>query len=446
MKIALLAPFGDFASFYSLSHVVAGQADGLRRAGHTVEVWCLNTVRPDVGVTEHIAECVRPCLRPQTIEDDVTHPLRAGAHAHDIMAALCSFTPDVVITHDVMFQTGYIDFARAVHEIADNAECRDVQWFHYIHSVFGPDEHTEANWYRYRIPSGHNLIFPNTVNAAALATRYNVPRSQVFSCPNPRDPRTFWNVLDTTASIVERYRLLTRDIVQVYPFCLTRFADKGVVELVRLFDTMSRHADVALVLAEANGATEQGAAVRRALRKQAPHMSEENLIFLGEFDATTRNATPNAVVSELFRFSNLFVFPTKGEACPLILAEAAMSGTHVVLNSAVPALREFAHPGASFIALDSSYENLRYRSRHEQVGYTGIGTRVVRRRETPASVQTYLEESALRILSEVRQNPVLSARNYAFRTFSNDAVAARLTEIMATANAPTYDPHGVLTT
>jgi glycosyltransferase involved in cell wall biosynthesis len=444
MKIAILAPFGDFSSAYSLSHVVTGQADGLRRAGHVVEVWCLNTVRPDSGVTECIAGCIRPCLRPQHIEDDVSHPLRAGAHAHDITAAVCRFRPDVVITHDVMFQTGYIDFARAIHDISDYVECRDVRWFHYVHSVFGPDAHTDANWYRYRVPAGHSLIFPNNVNADALAQRYDVSRDRVFSCPNPRDPRAFWNVLDTTAAIVERYRLLTRDIVQVYPFCLTRYADKGVVELIRLFDNMSQHADVALVLADANGASEHGVAVRAALRKQAPHMSEDNLIFLGEFSPATRCATPNAVVSELFRFSNLFVLTSKGEACPLILAEAAMSGTHVVLNATVPALREYAHPGASFVSLESSYESLRYQTQQDRADYTPIGTRVIRRKESPADVQTYLAEVAVRLIDDVRRNPVLAARSFAFRTFSNDAVASRLLDILAATPSTHYHNTGVL--
>lgn len=429
MKLALLAPFGDFSSSYSLSHVVVGQAEGLTRAGHDVEIWCMDTVDPQCRVTDRVSSLVRPCLRVQPSVSDRTSPERTGTHAHDIFHALCRFKPDVIITHDVMFQSGYIDFARAVHDIADYEESRAVSWYHYIHSVFGSDDHTPSNWYRYRIPAGHSLIYPNTSHVAALARRYMVPQTSVYSCPNPRDPRAFWNVLDCTASIVERYSVLTRDVVQVYPFCITRSADKGVDELVRLFDEMSLHADVLLLLADANSNTEAAAQTRARLRTLAPRLGK-SLVFLSEHGPETRNSTPNSVVSELFRFSNLFVFPTKGEACPLTLAEAAMSGVHVVLNDSVPALREYAHPGASFVSLGSGHEGVRFERRTDIAAISAVGTRVVRRTTHKAPVESLLREVATRVLHDVLSNPVLMARNHAFRTFSNDAVAARLLEIV----------------
>lgn len=444
MKIALLAPFGDFSSSYSLSHVVVGQAEGLARAGHVVEIWCLDTVEPQCRVTDRVSAMVRPCLRAQSSVNDVTDSIRSGTHAHDIMHALCRFKPDAIITHDVMFQSGYLDFARAIHEIAANAECRAVSWFHYIHSVFGPDDHTASNWYRYRVPNGHRLIFPNTAHTAALARRYMVSQEDVFSCPNPRDPRAFWNVLDCTAGIVDKYRVLTRDVVQIYPFCITRGRDKGVPELIRLFDAMSVHADVLLLLADANSNTEHAAQYRDHLRTFAPRLAR-SLVFLSEYGPETRNSTPNSVVSELFRFSNLFVFPSRGEACPLTLAEAAMSGVHVVLNDSVPALREYAHPGASFISLGSGHEHVQFQRRTDRSMMTPLGTRVIRRQGAAAKPSEYLDTSALRILHEVRSNPVLTARSHAFRMFSNDAVAERLAEIVAAANVRSYHPRpGVL--
>lgn len=439
MKIALLAPFGDFSSAYSLSHVVVGQAEGLLRAGHDVEVWCLNTVNPDSHVTERVKDTIRPCLRPQAWVLDRTDPIRSGTHEHDIMQALCRFQPDAIITHDVMFQSSYIDVARAIHEIAAYEECCRVAWFHYIHSVFGPDDHTTENWYRFRVPHGHRLIYPNTAHTAALARRYMVPQDAVFACQNPRDPRAFWNVLDCTASVIDRYRVLTRDVVQVYPFCITRHRDKGVPELVRLFDAMAAHADVLLLLADSNSNTPQAAQARDWLRERAPRLGD-SLVFLSEHGPETRNSTPNSVVAELFRFSNLFVFPTRGEACPLTLAEAAMSGVHVVLNDSVPALREYAHPGASFISLGSGFSSVEFQRRTDNVAVSAVGTRVIRRRVEPAKPAAYINDVALRILKEVQTNPVLTARNHAFRKFSNDAVADRLCEIVTAVHNRTYHP------
>lgn len=444
MRIALLAPFDSFSSAYSLSHVVVGQAEGLFHAGHQVEIWCMDTVDPHSHVTERVHEMVRPCVRIQHGTADVADPLRSATHAHDIMQALCRFKPDAVITHDVMFQSGYIDFARAIHDIAPNAECRDVSWFHYVHSVFGPDIHTPANWYRFRIPEGHALIYPNECHLEALAHRYAVPRSRVYACANPRDPRAFWNVLDCTASIVDKYRILTRDIVQVYPFCITRFRDKGVPELIRLFDAMTVRADALLLLADANSNTEQAARTRAALRTLAPRLAR-SLVFLSEHGPETRNSTPNSVVSELFRFSNLFVFPSRGEACPLTLAEAAMSGVHIVVNASVPALREYAVPGTSSISLGSGHETVQTIQQTDRGELTPLGTRVIRRRTTGGRTSDYLEDAAGRILHEVRSNPVLAARTNAFRRFSNDAVAERLTEIVAAARSGSYHQtrHGV---
>jgi glycosyltransferase involved in cell wall biosynthesis len=70
----------------------------------------------------------------------------------------------------------------------------------------------------------------------------------------------------------------------------------------------------------------------------------------------------NRQVANLMQISNLFIFPTKSEACPLVLMEAALAGCLLVLNTDVPSLGDVIPHGETlyypFGTLDAMPETI----------------------------------------------------------------------------------------
>jgi glycosyltransferase involved in cell wall biosynthesis len=98
---------------------------------------------------------------------------------------------------------------------------------------------------------------------------------------------------------------------------------------------------------------------------------------------------PNRVVKELMQISNLFIFPTRAEASPLILAEAMMAGCYIVVNDLLPQLLEMAGNSVRKFHLNSSV--------HHQ-------------HENQNEDQFYMDVARI-IDAEMRINPVVRTKN-----------------------------------
>ena len=434
LRVALLAPFGEFSSAYSLAHVVCDQARALRRMGHEVEVWAMNTVVPGRDeIALDIAALLRPCIAPQVFVSDETHPKRTGAYADDIAREVERFRPDAVITHDCVFQCAYVDIARAIHVLQEiDNRCADTLWIHYGHSAVPSPPPTFEGCQRWRrtIPRTHLVMYPNRATRDDVAAYYGVDKDRVLSCANPHDPRTLWATSETARRIIEATDLLTRDVVQVYPFCATRLQGKGVPHLIRVFDRMkARGRSVLLVLcaASANGEKEREALSR--LLDGCEHLTENDVYVTSLRDETMARGVPSSVVNELFRCSNVFVFPTQGEACPLILAEAMAAGCVLAVNAASPAVDEYAPVGAVrfhlpvFGGVTSYSATIRKTRRSEEGEILEETETTVTGEEAYRLVIDQIAELSLEALDAC---PSQQAKRAAFRTFSLEAVGGSL--------------------
>jgi hypothetical protein len=108
------------------------------------------------------------------------------------------------------------------------------------------------------------------------------------------------------------------------------------------------------------------------------------------------NGVSPKVVSDMFRLSNVFIFPTISENCSLVLLEAMMSGNLLALNKKVPSLKEFGKDNALYFDFDykePQMENERY----------------------------YLDLAKI-IANQFENNKVLQAKRNAFKNFNYDRI------------------------
>lgn len=418
-RVAVLAPFSSFDSTYSLAHVVCDQVRALRWRGHAVEVWCMESARFGDGMTADLADSIRPCLPWPS--DKALRPSAIGAALH---REYLRFGPRWIIAHDCCFQSGYADFGRAIHENAHRTT--GATWLHWTHSAIGnPNRHVEPEEFQSRrLPARHFLVYPNESKVGDAQQFFRLSRERVFSCPNPRDPRTFGGFSAEAWRVSRELDLLRRDVVQVYPFCMTRAVDKGVPVCAAVFDALKRRGrSVCLILCGANAAGRD--AEIEAIRAAAPGLGPDELVFMHERGFP--GGVPNPLVSELMRLSTLFFFPTKAEACPLVMAEAAMAGCLLALNANVPALREYAPQGAVLLPLEAHGCRVEVRTAARTVRPNPedslrplVRTRLLRPEDG------YAEKIDLAMSS----CPAVEARRHAFRTFGLEAVGARLDGIL----------------
>lgn len=120
-------------------------------------------------------------------------------------------------------------------------------------------------------------------------------------------------------------------------------------------------------------------------------LEEGDLIFTS--DLGYEQGFPRQGVFELFGLSNLFLCPSYSESFGLTVLEAASRGNFLVLNEAVPALKELGDSlGAYFMRWDA--RNFGYDTREKYI----------------PSEQAYYEEHGERIVNLMREDRSLHAK------------------------------------
>lgn len=401
MRIAVYAPFSSFADSYSLAHAVSQQVLALLERGHQVELWTLANLNvTKEPMLERIASVVRPCIGVTTWTRDKTTAESAGSIMADLQESIERFRPEAIITHDAVFQGWYIDSARAIHELADTQLGRSVRWFHVAHSIIGSAQPPKGDEvYRRTLPAGHTLLTLEFARREAVAAYYNAPIDRVKWCPNVHDARSLFPISREAERIADQVDLLSRDMAQVYPFCATRTVSKGVPHLLRIFRAMQRRgADAALILVDANACdSKANDQIEEAIRgAEGVEVFRTSRMMGG-----CRTLLPHRAVMDLMRLSNLFVFPSQGEACPLILIEAMAAGCVVAVNEAVPAMTTYAPETA-----------LRFRL-------------------PEADYEAAYDRIAGQCIEAVRTCPSAQAKARANKLFGRSAVGHRLCRILA---------------
>lgn len=347
--LILMTAFSDFAPSYSLVSVVLDQARAGVLAGYRVVITGMsNLARP----TELIDS--DPLLRQvefvglvpvvhwkedQSPDEDVETVTNA------VVPFLREFTNPIIITHDLIFQTWYLAWAKALHTSIN--ELIGPTWYHQMHSSVGARPPEEVAQWRAVIPEGHGLVVPNFSDVEHMRSYYQ-HEGEVVVLPNIRDFRTFLGLSPRARYIADTYAPHLADVVQVYPVSMPRAQAKGLDKVIKTFAAIKALGrSVCLIAAEAH-ATGDGAKGSRAMIEEARaaglEVGKEYLATSQIFPKRAAVGMAAEDVRGLMQMANVFLFPSVSEACGLVMLEAASTGALLCLNQSVHQLQDFIPP------------------------------------------------------------------------------------------------------
>ncbi len=243
----------------------------------------------------------------------------------------------------------------------------------------------------------------NNYDVIRLAEMYNGVIDDVRVVHNPLDPRSFYKFHPLTHKLIDKYRLLEADVIDVYPVSSTRFDGKQVSKVIQILAQIKKQGkSVRFVCpnAHANAEREKKAIEGLIHYGIEKGLTREEMIFTSlEEPPTYELGVPHEVVRDLFLLSNLFIFPTLSENCPLILLEAALSKCLLVLNDDFPPLKDFFGEHALYF----KFSSLTYKTEYE-------------------NEERYFSDVAKIIIGELNKNRPLNAFTKLKQKFNYDTI------------------------
>jgi hypothetical protein len=436
MRIAIATSFSAWDDTYSLCHVARLHANTLAELGHKVEVWVeepfndFDRFHPDVQI--------RRAFNSHIYQPDNARAEDVDLKVEEFTTALKVFKPDIVIDHDLIFQAAFVAYAEAIHRLPLD---RETVWFHVVHSNCKDREPvTDGSQWRRKMPKGHYLLALGEGHRRAVSAHYGEPASNVFICQNPFD--FFEGMAAESRQMALDLDLFERDFVQVYPIAGTRMKDKGLRDLIDIFDIMKAEKGQNACLIVCNGHSNNDQ-TRRDIERvfTAKHLGPDDLVFTSvnwkrwgveEWE----HSVPHRVVADLIRLSNLFIFPSRSEACSLALAEAQAAGCFAVLNEDCIAQMDWQSPYALRMKFGGYGFDVNHHVKQRLVhhdhgsGDMRVEHRQLEGKEAKAQVLAMLCDQ---IISQVEQNPCLMAKRFAMRTYAPQTVAKRIIDLSAIA-------------
>lgn len=367
-RVLIVTTFTDLNPDYSLATVVADQLRMLLRHGYSPGLVVQEGFNDDGAVPEGVQLLkVMPTLPlhdyrpPQPPRPDFAEQSEKIADA--LRTVLSDY--DVAITHDLVFLGWYLPHNAAIRQVA--GEFPQVRWLHWIHSAPSarPAKLTYPHNLRYSLPPNSKLVYLNSFDTLRLAEMFGTSLEHVRVVHNPKDPAAFFGLHPAVRKIIDRYPLLSADVVAAFPFSTPRFEGKNVKKLIWLMGKIKEQGrKVLLVLANAHcNAPAEKATVQNLQNFAAGKgLGPAEICFTSTLDPQWEYSLPNEAVRQLFQLSNVFIMPSLSECCSLVLLEAAICKNLMVLNADVPSMREFGgekalYPQFGSVTLNVQYQN-----------------------------------------------------------------------------------------
>lgn len=361
--IGILTTFYCFDRAYSLTTVVENQLLALVKHGYKTVLFVHDNFEDDDKIPEGV-EIRKVIPRFFLVDYSSNQPVNKDfpgevkkvkkvleEHLGDI---------DVALTHDWIFQGWFLPYNVAMREA--NLKCR---WLHWTHSAPSPRPADIAYPHdcRYKTMPNSKLIYMNHYDALKVAEMYVGTLDDIRVVHNPLDPRSFYKLHPLVTKLIDKYKLLEADVVDVYPISSTRFDGKCPQKVLKVLAEIKKQGKSVRFIcpnAHANADKERKAIENLLHYGIEQGLTREEMIFTSFEDKEYELGIPNEAVKDLFTLSNVFIFPTISENCPLILLEAALSKCLLVLNEDFPALRDFFGKDALYFRFGSLVFNTKY--------------------------------------------------------------------------------------
>lgn len=404
MKVAILTMFSGLSATYSLVNVVADQIAMLLEAKTAVKVLvsedCPDGERTGVFADPRLewVKITNTCGGEKIQWHDYSGAVgqvhetffqEADVIAQDFVRHLQDV--DVCILHDILYQGWHL-----VHNIAlrtAQEHLPHVRFLAFTHSL--PLNRPKKLEYpfsaRYTGMPRTKFVYPTYSGISALARQYDIPEG---SCG------VVYNTLPLLQSmgphvqrVAESMDLIEADILTVYPARLT--TGKRLEKVAALAGAIKTkgEVDTKVVFCDFPSADIPSPVYKAMIRMEGKKygLDEEDLIFTS--DLGYPDGFPRAAVFELFQLSNLYICPSYSESFGLTVLEAGSRGNFLVLNEAVPALKELGESlGAYFMRWDA--RNFGYDTHEKYM----------------PSEHAYYEEHGLKILNAMREDRSVHAK------------------------------------
>lgn len=419
LQIGILTTFSDFATSYSLVSVVRNQLEMLVRNGYPTVLFTLPHFKDDALVPEGVE--IRKIVPQFILEPYGSYDLNGKVpetFETDVLKAKTVFEENmqdinIMLTHDIFFINSFVIYNKACRE-AMKDKLKGVRWFNWMHS--GPSLRPANIPYphdlRYSVPPNSKMIYLNNTDVLRMAEMYGGTLGDFRVVNNPMDLPEFLNFHPLTKKIYNDFKLYEADIIQTYPVSTPRMeSNKQISKVIKIFGNLKKQGrKVRLIVpnAHANAQPEKDAIENTLKLAEGEGLTREEVIFTSLVDVPKwEHGATHEVVSNLFLLSNLFIFPSVSENCPLILLEAAACKNLLVLNESFPAFKDFFGGDALYFEFGSAVKNIKYDNESK-----------------------YYFEVAMIILGELNKDKPMRAFNQLKQKFNLDYIFRNQLEIL----------------
>ena len=308
---------------------------------------------------------------------------------------------DVCIMHDILYQGWHL-----VHNIAirkAQKQLPGVRFLAFTHSL--PANRPKETEYpfsaRFTDMPATKFIYPTRSGIPALARQYAVPEGRCAVVYNSLPLLSFMS--REVRHISEYLNLSETEILVIYPARLTTGKKfEKVAALAGAVKTKTEKS-IRVVFCDFPSSDIPGDVYKGIIRTEGRKfgLQAEDMLFTSDLGYS--EGFPRKSVFELFELSNLFICPSFSESFGLTVLEAASRGNFLVLNEAVPALKEIGETlGAYFMRWDA--RNFGYDTHEKYL----------------PSEKEYYGEHARIIVNLMRQDPSLRASIQARTRYSHE--------------------------
>ena len=421
-KIAVLTDFLDFPMQYGVVPAVLNQLRVLKRLGydpHLLVVEGTNnepsmslvpegiTVKPVVPfihlydyqlgtqVQEHNVTPIGEHHEPR----NKTHLKKQIKYCEEMLEPILK-EYDIVIEHDILFQTWKIPYNHAIRNIAERTP--QIQWIHWCHSApsIPPDEIKYPHTLRFTPMPNSIWVTMNEAQRAGFARQYQVPISQVKAVPHPIDIPKHYRFHELSKRMWDEYELWRDELIVV---CVTRFdhaKQKGAYKVAEFVSELRKFASTRLIYVNSWSNTKGAEHHIKQLRNIIP-----DAIFTSEQGKEYQNGVPHEVVVDMLHISNIHIMASSAETYSFTLMEAALGKNLIAMNGLLKSI--------TYLMPDSCAMYVPW--------YVDCGGEKITPEYNP-SEQRFMYDRAKELYEEYIRNKALKAHRHVIRNYSSEAV------------------------
>ena len=307
---------------------------------------------------------------------------------------------DIVIEHDMLYQTWKIPYNQAIRNIGKNHP--GIKWVHWCHSAPSARPHN--------LPYPHDLRFtpmPNstwvTMNDAmrsGFALQYSVPIDKVKTIYHTIDYPAHRRFHPLSTEIWKTHQLWKPELIVVAVSRFDHARAKGNYDVAEFVRELKKLTSVQLIYVNSWSHTDKAKKAIEQMKEIVP-----DAVFTSEFGKDYETGVPHEVVVDMFDLANIYLLPSQSETFSFTMAEAALGKNLLAVNADLSPLVELMPlEVATHIPWGSDW-----------------GGEQVKRNYQP-NKELFMYDRAKELYEEYKKNRSLLAHRRALRTFSPEAV------------------------